>query len=274
MYRHTHTQRSCVNCGKRGHITHGCNQPITSYGLILLDLLTTPGTPRFLMICRKDSFGFIDLVRGKYSPSSVTQVQAICDSMTVDERAFVRCHTFPELLQRLWGPQSTRSGKSAEQAAEVKFEQIRHGIKVKSGATVSLDQLLDEVSTDWRDPEWEFPKGRRNPGERDFECAVREFHEETGLLAADVDLITNLQPVAVTFSANKKQYTYKYFLAIAPNADALDLTRFQVEEVSQLEWKSAAECVDSLRSHDEKKELVEKIASVVRHYQFIYVPLY
>ena len=36
-----------------------------------------------------------------------------------------------------------------------------------------------------KNPEWGFPKGRRNLKERDRECAVREFSEETGLTAED-----------------------------------------------------------------------------------------
>jgi len=274
MYRQA-THKSCVNCGKQGHITHSCNQPIISHGLILLDLETDPSAPRLLMICRKDSFGFIDLVRGKYSPSSVGQVQSMCDSMTMAEREFVLTHTFEEIWEKLWGASANRTGKSAELAAANKFDLLRRGIKTKNGTTTAtLDEMLAESTTTWEDAEWEFPKGRRNTGERDFECAVREFHEETGLLAEDVGLVTNLQPMVVTFSANKKQYTYKYFLAIASGAMTHDLRHFQVEEVSKLEWKTFDECMASLRDHEEKRELVLRVQKAIQAYQFIYVPVY
>ena len=58
----------CNNCGKQGHLFHQCKLPITSYGIILFkssDQDQGQG-PKYLMIRRKDSFGYIDLLRGKY----------------------------------------------------------------------------------------------------------------------------------------------------------------------------------------------------------------
>ena len=39
---------------------------------------------------------------------------------------------------------------------------------------------INSSTTKWVEPEWGFPKGRRNPGERDIACGTREFIEETG----------------------------------------------------------------------------------------------
>lgn len=33
---------------------------------------------------------------------------------------------------------------------------------------------------------WDLPKGRLDPGETDFECALRELWEETGITASDI----------------------------------------------------------------------------------------
>ena len=55
---------SCNNCGKQGHSFHQCKLPITSYGIILFR--SSPKGLQFLMIRRKDSFGYIDFIRGKY----------------------------------------------------------------------------------------------------------------------------------------------------------------------------------------------------------------
>ena len=63
----------CNNCGKQGHSFHQCKLPITSYGIILC----RPSSKgfQFLMIRRKDSFGYIDFIRGKYSPYNIEQLQ-------------------------------------------------------------------------------------------------------------------------------------------------------------------------------------------------------
>ena len=54
----------CNNCGKQGHLFHQCKLPITSYGIILFR--TSDKGIQYLMIRRKDSFGYIDFLRGKY----------------------------------------------------------------------------------------------------------------------------------------------------------------------------------------------------------------
>jgi hypothetical protein len=72
----------CNNCGKQGHLFHQCKLPITSYGIILFR--SSPIGLQFLMIRRKDSFGYIDFIRGKYTPYNVNQIQKLIDEMSTD----------------------------------------------------------------------------------------------------------------------------------------------------------------------------------------------
>ena len=55
----------CNNCGKSGHISNLCKLPIVSYGIVAFRICD--GKPEYLMIRRKDTFGYIDFIRGKYS---------------------------------------------------------------------------------------------------------------------------------------------------------------------------------------------------------------
>jgi 8-oxo-dGTP pyrophosphatase MutT (NUDIX family) len=43
------------------------------------------------------------------------------------------------------------------------------------------------------EPEWGFPKGRRNYNEKDIDCALREFSEETGYSKYSLKNIENIQ---------------------------------------------------------------------------------
>jgi hypothetical protein len=54
----------CNNCGKQGHLYHQCKMPITSIGLITFRIYNDE--IQYLMICRKDTLGYIDFLRGKY----------------------------------------------------------------------------------------------------------------------------------------------------------------------------------------------------------------
>ena len=53
----------CNNCGKQGHLYNNCKIPITSYGVISF---RKHENYEYLMICRKDSLGYVDFIRGKY----------------------------------------------------------------------------------------------------------------------------------------------------------------------------------------------------------------
>ena len=55
----------CNNCSKIGHLIHQCKLPIISCGIILI--LIVNKKVYYLMIRRKDSFGYIDFIKGKYS---------------------------------------------------------------------------------------------------------------------------------------------------------------------------------------------------------------
>ena len=74
---------SCSNCGKIGHLFYQCKLPITSYGILLFRFIDKP---EFLMIRRKDSFGYIDFIRGKYSLSNIFQIQKCIDEMSIEEK--------------------------------------------------------------------------------------------------------------------------------------------------------------------------------------------
>ena len=63
----------CNNCGKNGHLYHQCKLPITSIGIVAFRIKDQ--IPEYLMIRRKDSFGYIDFMRGKYSPYNINQIQ-------------------------------------------------------------------------------------------------------------------------------------------------------------------------------------------------------
>ena len=74
----------CNNCGKFGHNTNDCKMPITSIGIILFRYMDDK--LQYLMIRRKDSFGFVDFIRGKYGTNNDIYLRRIIDEMTVSEK--------------------------------------------------------------------------------------------------------------------------------------------------------------------------------------------
>ena len=74
----------CNNCGRTGHIYNKCKKPIISLGIIVFRKMLN--TIQYLMICRKDSLGYVEFMRGKYPIHDKVYIQTIIDEMTIIEK--------------------------------------------------------------------------------------------------------------------------------------------------------------------------------------------
>jgi len=271
------SNNTCNNCGKQGHSFHQCKNPITSYGIILfriykrniqtLNINSDENNIEFLMIRRKDSFGYIDFIRGKYSPYNIEHIQHIINEMSIVEKERILSLPFNTLWEQMWGNVSNIQYKNEEASSAKKFEIIKNGVLIDD-VLIKLEDIVNKSNTKWLETEWEFPKGRRNHKEKDLECALREFEEETGISQQKITIVENLLPFEEIFiGTNHKSYKHKYFLAYMNEIENY-MENFQVTEVSKLEWKNINECLESIRPYNlEKKNLINNINKVLQEYR-------
>jgi len=262
----------CNNCGKQGHSFHQCKLPITSYGIILCRP-SNKGN-QFLMIRRKDSFGYIDFIRGKYSPYNIEQLQHTINEMSIHEKQQIITENFSTLWTNMWGNTSENQFRSEESISIKKFELITNGVYVND-VKYTLRDLVEKSETSWTETEWEFPKGRRNPQERDLDCGLREFEEETGYPQNSIYIVENILPFEEIFiGSNHKSYKHKYFLAYMNECknqekdDIVNLQKYQKTEVSKLAWKTYDECLKAIRPYNlEKKKIITNINQLLQQYK-------
>ena len=259
----------CNNCGKTGHLCFQCKLPITSYGIILFRL-NINNEIEFLMIRRKDSFGYIDFIRGKYSPYNIYQIENMVNEMSLSEKKRLSNKSFNNLWKEMWYDDLNKQYKNEEIQSFKKFEIITNGVFVDN-KKITLNDIIKNSNTNWEETEWEFPKGRRNFKEKDLDCALREFEEETGIYASKIKLIENVLPFEEIFiGTNHKSYKHKYFLAYMEEEkeEMVDLEHYQVTEVSKIEWKTIDKCLESIRPYNlEKKKLITNINKVLEEYR-------
>ena len=108
----------CNNCGKQGHLYHQCKMPITSLGIILFRVRDemVPPPPgietveianikilEYLMIRRKDTLGYIDFMRGKYSIFNKDYIMNMLKQMSVEEKNSLKTLEFNEIWKKIWG---------------------------------------------------------------------------------------------------------------------------------------------------------------------------
>ncbi len=270
----------CTNCGYSGHLFRDCSSPVTSYGVIAVRFMDTSYQSQlfsrantihpvshqhqlqFLLIKRRDSIAFLEFMRGKYNPSDEAYIGVLLRNMTISEQDRLLQFTFDELWNTMWGVISNvRSHKNNYESSEKKYQQIR----------VDLPRYIQENRSQWTEPEWGFPKGRRNPHEHDMQCAMREFQEETGLKRSDFTVISNTHCITETFfGSNQVHYCHKYYLAICPSSiqvkwDSADY--YMSREIGAIEWCSLEEAIARIRPDNiEKREILLKAGKIMNNY--------
>jgi 8-oxo-dGTP pyrophosphatase MutT (NUDIX family) len=244
------TYNFCNNCGKNGHAFHQCRYPITSIGIIAFR--NTKEGIKYLMIRRKDTLGFVDFMRGKYPLFNQNYLRNIINEMTIQEKHKLLNNSFNELWKDLWGENIGIQYRIEENTSRNKFDLLKIGI-TKGSKVFSLSSLIKDSTTSWKETEWGFAKGRRNYQEKDINCALREFQEETGYSKNSIDIIQNLIPFEETFTgSNYKSYKHCYYVAHIDN-NIKPLTDFQISEVSKLEWFTFTQALDMIRPYNQEK---------------------
>ena len=257
----------CNNCGKFGHMFHQCKQPITSLGIIAF----RSGNPgiEYLLIRRRNTLGFLDFMRGKYPLYNKEYLLNIVNEMTNEEKNMLRTKDFDELWSFLWGVSLGIQYRNEERISKEKIISLKIGIIIKN-SEYNLLSLLDESTTNWDEPEWGFPKGRRNYQEKDLQCAIREFEEETLYNKNDLNIIQNLLPYEEIFTgSNYKSYKHKYFLAYMDIDEKRDNEHiYENSEISKLEWFSYENACKVIRPYNlEKLTILEKVNKILTQYR-------
>ena len=125
----------CNNCGITGHNFNNCKFPITSVGIIAFRY-NTQKQLEYLLIRRKDTIGFIEFMRGKYTLNNKLYLLNIISEMTRTEKTKLLTEDFDTLWFGLWGDCVCNQFRSEEKNARDKFEALKCGITTNTGANV------------------------------------------------------------------------------------------------------------------------------------------
>ena len=267
----------CVNCGEKGHIVKECFAPITSYGIIsfkinknedddkydkneklnsilrsefICDKKEEYPKIKFLMIQRKDTIGYIDFIRGKY-----TDLNTCISEMTKNEKLNILTKTFDELWNDLWICNRTSENFYRQEyfVAKSKFNKL------------DIPSIINSVDSKYLFQEFGFAKGRRNIREGNIDCAEREFFEETQYNKESYQFIKNYPTIEEMFTGtNGIVYKHVYYLVkmnddIKPPCVNVN-NKTQLGEVQNLGWFTYDECLHLIRPYDvEKKKILTNV---------------
>jgi 8-oxo-dGTP pyrophosphatase MutT (NUDIX family) len=264
----------CNNCGKIGHIYKRCYDPITSYGIICIKLNNIdiydfyynkykfPDNSQqlknicinkyiqknlscnnrkdldiyenkviketeYLMVRRKYTFNYIHLIRCIYELNLENIIKSI-NLLTKKEYENILNLEFKDLWLDIWGP------NAFENSSNIDYDKTKeHFIFFKEYV---LPQIMHRINIIYDNPEWGFPKGKRNELETNIECAQREFEEETGLMETDYLLLDRLYPLIENIKgSNGINYKYIYYIAILNTNFDINNLKINKNENQQME---------------------------------------
>jgi len=261
----------CNNCGQRGHLFKECRRAVLSCGNLIF---REDGIePKVLMIQRKDSLCYIEFLRGKYDIFNITYIQILIDKCSVKEKCAILTEPFSSLWVALWliPASDTNYMKSSDyKKGACKFQKLKDGFMYKKmDSEVDLSYFVRNSKFSYSGQEWEFPKGRRNNSESNFECAKREFNEETNYEDKDYTIIQNIRSFSEEFTGeNKVRYKYIYYVGILTNLEKTVMVdkenKNQYNEIKDIRWFTKAESLAIIRDyHYTRKDVINKVFSLI-----------
>lgn len=137
-----------------------------SYGVILFK------NHKVLMVCRKDSIGFCEFVKGKYKTE--LELKKLFSFMTKDELMLLENCSFEQAYCVLWNT-------SIQSIDYNKYHIINQKHKFELWKKIWHPICVNLLSTNkyYLEAEWGFPKGKKEGRENGLQAALRELYEET-----------------------------------------------------------------------------------------------
>jgi 8-oxo-dGTP pyrophosphatase MutT (NUDIX family) len=240
----------CINCDKLGHMFRNCKKPIVSYGVLAYKKDKINDEIKFLLIQRKDTIGYIDLVRGKINKnfSLESNYKVLMEEMTPDERKRLSTVPFDKLWDDLWCNHSSKTYINEYKKSKINFFKV------------DIPYMAENTESRWENQEFCIPKGRRNNKESNMKCGIREFCEETGYTRNEIYVDYQTPVVQETFlGGNGVMYKHVYYLTeiLTTREPVLDPTNhLQAGEVKTIKWMNFKDSVNSFRGYDYSKRTV------------------
>lgn len=257
----------CNNCGQNNHYYRQCKYPITSYGIICYKYINKE--LNYLLVRRKDSLSYVELIRGKYNIMNIKYLLKLFTNMTINEKEKIKEKNYDILWLDVHLNNKNLEKNNDYIKGKKKFEQLNKGIKINENIYLNIEYLLNNTRNIYIDPEWFFPKGKRELYEEDIKCANREFMEETNYLYNDYEIIKNIDRFEEEhIGSNNISYKTVYYLAKFLSNDKKAIldknNKYQKYEIGDIGWFKYNEVLKIFRDyHIEKIELIKSVNNYI-----------
>jgi 8-oxo-dGTP pyrophosphatase MutT (NUDIX family) len=217
----------------------------------------------YLLIRRRNSLNYVEFIRGKYDINNLDYIEKSVNFITKKEKELIKNNNFDTLWKDLWGEENINNSNEYDESIQ-KFNLLKNGFHIKKNEInlfVKFDKLINDCVYNYEEPEWGFPKGRRNLKEKNIDCAKREFEEETTINQDNINII-NVTPLEETYIAsNGLKYKHIYYISQIKNKN-IELkmdnkNKNQNIEIGDIKWFSFNDGLKIIREYNiEKKNIL------------------
>ena len=210
------------------------------------------------MIQRKDSLSFMEFIRGKYQVEDISYICNLLSMMTQKERQQLLESPFHTLWNQVWYQPCISKHTQEFTESKEKIDSLKRGF-YHNKIFVNLALLVKSTHSNFLEPEWGFPKGRRKLREEDIDCAIREFCEETSFKKTDVEVLKHIPPAEeIFYGTNKVLYRHVYYVCAFTNSNInivpVDPKNIQqAREVRQVRWFNYDRVFSNIRPHNKER---------------------
>ena len=242
----------CRNCRRRTHATNKCPLPICSYGVVAFRTHPSTNEHEYILVRPKFTMEYLTVMRGHYLHSSTKYITHLCRHMTMQEREKLTKGPFTQLYEE---SHSTHKDYEFNRAHRAYLQLVQSSPANPVVSWVDHIQLASDMQ--WTEPEWGFPKGRREKNESEMECAFREFHEETGIQLPPAYLIHNMAQFHEMFTGTDHQvYKHIYYMVRIP-WETSGLTPLPKEtEIQEARWVTFSEGMNLIRNYQHSRRIL------------------
>ncbi len=240
-----------------------------SYGIMLLGCDERAQTT-VLIAQKRNTYGYIDFINVRYNKNDNKRLQSLFDNMTIHEKLDILSLDFDRLMYKynlinINADDKQIFSEGCELYKKKKFVEWKRKFEQNFCNTAGRKRLKTLInSSSSIESMWDIPRGRKvNIREKDLNCAIREFYEETHIGPENYNILTDEQCV-ITQIDDGIEYIFYYYVAVCnvPNLQPkININNYlQISEVIDLKFEVLGKlCMYNLYSAEKIQDYLRRI---------------
>ena len=200
---------------------------------------------RILMVCRKDTIGFMEFMKGNYLLVSDEEINKnehphivdLFSMMKQDELKVLLNGNYDLAYEKLYGKLPSNQSKERQM-----FEGN------KNIWLETCKKIYNDGKGGWSEAEWGFPKGKKKKNETEIDCASRELYEETGISNEMITIDKSCKFVEKRCEGNK-EFIFEYYIGKLCPGFNIEKMAIQASEISDMYLFTVEECLIKIRHY-------------------------